>query len=351
MPTPREITRAALSFRNPPRLPRHRWMLPWAATHHPEAVRRLDGRFPDDIVGAPAPYRPSAKRQGDPYALGDSTDDWGCVFHNIHEGIIGEVRQPVLADLDNRRAVEPPRETLPADRDAARAAVNAFCAGTDRFVLSGCCPRPWERYQFLRGSENAFCDIMDPDDRRVDELLERIHAFHMEEMRFWASTDVDALGFMDDWGSQKQLLIPPAIWRARFKPMYRDYIELARASGKFSFMHSDGHILAILPDLVELGLDALNSQLFCMDMADYARIVRGRLTLWGEIDRQHILTSDDPEDGRRAVREVAKYFYDPRGGLIAQCEMGLGANPEVVAAVFEEWERIGTEGATTKETA
>jgi len=37
---------------------------------------------------------------------------------------------------------------------------------------------------------------------------------------------------------------------------------------------------------------------------------------------------------------VARHLYDPRGGIIAQLEFGLAANPDVVAAVYDEWDRI-----------
>ena len=88
----------------------------------------------------------------------------------------------------------------------------------------------------------------------------------------WTQTDVDALFFMDDWGAQQALLISPELWRQVFKPMYRDYIDIAHGAGKAAFMHSDGHTLAILPDLIELGLDAINAQIFCMGLEPLARI-------------------------------------------------------------------------------
>ena len=341
----RDLVRRALRFESPARIPRQLWVLPWFETRFADATGRLRERFPDDIVGAASPYRPSPRRSGDPYRRGEYVDEWGCRFDNLHEGVIGEVKRPLVADLaDWRSAVRPPVETLPGNFAAARAAVDRSCAETPLFTLSGCCPRPWERYQFLRGTENALCDLMDPD-ANVRDMLRTIHEFHLRECEFWAGTHIDAIFFMDDWGAQRQSLIPPAVWRDLFKPMYRDYIDIAHAAGKFAFMHSDGHILAIVDDVVELGLDALNSQLFCMDMDEYARKTRGKLTLWGEIDRQHVLASTDPAEARAAVRSVAARFYDPRGGLVAQCEAGPGANPAAVDAVFDEWERVGGESA------
>ena len=102
----------------------------------------------------------------------------------------------------------------------------------------------------------------------------------------------------------------------------------------------DGNILDIYPDLIEVGVNAVNSQLFCMDMAELAQAAKGKITFWGEIDRQHVLTSPDPQDGRDAVRKVADHLYDPSGGIIAQFEMGPGCNPDTAFAIFDEWERV-----------
>jgi uroporphyrinogen decarboxylase len=341
--TPREIVTRCLQFQHPERLPRELWLLPWAGKHYPGAVEELLRRFPSDFAGPPDVYRRSPRAAGDPYAVGRYVDEWGCTFTNIQEGVIGEVRDPLLAEIDDWRTVGPPWEILPEDQEAARDQVNRHCAATDRFVRAGCCPRPWERYQFLRGSENSMIDLM-VHERQAAGLLRRIHEFYLKELEFWVSTDVDAISFMDDWGAQRQLLIPPEVWRAFFRPLYRDYCDLAHGCGKSVFMHSDGHISEIYEDLIELGVDAINSQLFCMDLEDLRQRAKGRITFWGEIDRQHVLPAPDPQRGRDAVRQIARHLYDPRGGIIAQFEFGAGANPEVAFAIFDEWERVQAEG-------
>ena len=103
-------------------------------------------------------------------------------------------------------------------------------------------------------------------DSKAKALLKAVHEFYLKELEFWVKTDVDALMFMDDWGSQQNLLINPEQWRQIFKPLYKDYCDIAHANNKFAFMHSDGNILSIYPDLIEAGVDAINSQLFVMDM-------------------------------------------------------------------------------------
>jgi uroporphyrinogen-III decarboxylase len=340
--TSRERVIRTLTFGTPDRLPICVWALPYAHMHHAETLRRIQREFPDDIGSVDGGYAPSPRVQGDPYLAGSYTDEWGCVFESLQSGAIGEIRNPILQSLDDGETrVQPPYETLPqgAAVQSAIDGVNRRVAASDTFILSGCCARPWERYQFLRGTENAFYDVMDAEDRRVRGLIKRIHDYYMTELEFWAKTDVQALMFMDDWGSQNQLLIPPPLWRALFKPLYKDYCDLARAHGKFAFMHSDGNIAEIYPDLVEIGVSALNSQVFCMDRPKLAAIAKGRMTFWGEIDRQHILPSPDPEVGRAAVREYLAHFYDPRGGVFAQLEFGLGSHPETVLAVLDEFMR------------
>jgi hypothetical protein len=339
MQTSRELVTRAIRFEYPERVPRDLWVLPWAERNLGDAVAALRARFPSDITGPPGVYRPSPRRKGLQHDPGTFTDEWGCVFENIYAGVHGEVRNPMLADIRDWRQVEPPYELLPEDLGKARDEVNRFYAETDKFVCSGCCPRPWERLQFIRGSQNAMLDIMEPD-TGARQLIRVMHEFFMKELEFWVTTDVDAINMMDDWGAQDQLLIPPPIWRELFKPLYKEYCDAAHAHGKLTFMHSDGHISEIYEDLVEVGVNAVNSQLFCMDMADLERRVKGKITFWGEIDRQHVLGSPDPEVGRQAVREVVKHLWDPSGGVIAQFEYTVGTNPETAIAVFEEWERV-----------
>jgi len=331
--TPRELVYKTLEFENETeRVPRQMWTLPWAEWNHADMIARIHRDYPDDFAGAPCVLREPTMEAGDPYRNGISRDAWGYIVTNIHEGIIGEVKEPLVQgdeweDVEN---VHIPREWLTFDREQ----VNVFCRNTDRFVTSGCCPRPFEQLQFIRKTENLYMDLMEMPDN-MKRFLADMHAFYCELLEEWAKTEVDALTFMDDWGSQRSLLIRPSMWRDVFKPMYQDYIDIAQRHGKKIFMHSDGYILDILPDLAEMGLDAINSQIFCMG-AENLRPLAGKITFWGEIDRQHLLVEGSTEDIKRAVEQVRENLWMD-GGCIAQCEFGPGANPENIYAVFQSW--------------
>lgn len=338
--TPRDRVLAALEFRSPDRIPRQAWIAPWARLHLPDEVAAFERRWEMDIAGAPCPYRESAVRRGDAHAVGVFVDEWGCRFDNLQAGVIGEVKIPSVPDLARwRDALRPPWETLSADHAAARRTVDEACRASDRFLLAACCPRPWERYQFLRGTAEAMADLAEEPEEAAAMIAE-IHRFHLAEVEFWCSTAVDGIFFMDDWGAQRGLLISPRMWRRFFKPLYADYCRLAHAAGKKVFMHSDGDIIAILPDLVEVGVDALNSQLGCMDLAQVAAAAKGRLAFWGEIDRQQALPAGAAAV-EREVERLAAALWDPRGGIIAQFEWGGMCRADSAHAVFTAWDAVG----------
>lgn len=331
--TSKELVYKTLEFENRgERVPRQLWTLPWAEWHYRDMIQKLRRDYPDDIVSAPVTLKEPTIEAGDPYRSGISRDAWGCVVTNIHEGIIGEVKEPLVQgdEWEDVESVHIPREWLNFDRDQVR----DFCHESNQFILCGCCPRPFEQLQFIRGTENLYMDLMDIPPA-MTRFMEKMHEFYCELLEEWAKTEVDALNFMDDWGSQRSLLINPEMWRTFFKPMYQDYINIAKRHGKKIFMHSDGYILDILPDLTEMGLDAVNSQIFCMGVQNMQHLA-GKLTFWGEIDRQHLLVEGAPADIYQAVAYVREILWRD-GGCIAQCEFGPGANPNNVYAVFQAW--------------
>lgn len=331
----RTLIKQTLTFSSPQRIPRDLWLLPWATDHYPDQVNEIRSRFPGDIVGAPGFYKHQPLTTGDAYEIGEYIDEWGCKFENKQRGVIGEVKDPLVASWDDLGKVRPPEELLSIDIDQ----VNAFCRSTDYFVTGGCCPRPFERLQFIRGSENIYLDLGEQSPE-LFQLLDKVHQYYLKELEIWAKTDVDALNFMDDWGAQRSLLISPKQWRKIFKPLYKEYIDIAHSHGKYIFMHSDGYTIDIIPDLIELGLDAINTQLFTMDIEELGRRFAGKITFWGEIDRQHLLPFGTPDDIDQAVRRVKAALYS-NGGVIGQCEFGAGAKPENVLQVFQSWEAVG----------
>lgn len=331
----RKIVYQTLEFNSPQRVPRQLWELPWAKINYPDKLKEIKETFPADITYAPGYQEQLPATKGEATEIGEYIDEWGCKFINKQRGVIGEVKEPLVEEenWEDSDKIHIPEELLTIDKDK----VNAFCRNTDKFVLGGACPRPFERLQFIRGTEQLYMDLM-LEPKGMKAVIADMHDYYCRSMEVWADTEVDALMFMDDWGAQDNLLIPPEKWCQLFKPLYRDYIDIAHNHDKKIFMHSDGHILAIIPHLIELGLDAVNSQLFCMGVENLKQF-SGQITFWGEMDRQHLLPDGTLDEIEAAVKKVKNNLWAD-GGCIAQCEFGPGANPDNVYQVFKTWDEI-----------
>jgi len=326
--TSRERVTRTLRFEGVDRIARDIWTLPAAFFGREEELRALLAQYPSDF-GASGFKNPVD--ESPLYEPGEWTDPWGSTWLNIQRGMIGEVKKPAITDLAQLDHWQPPYHLLGRGFEN----VNRTYAETDKFVNLGL-PRPWERLQFVRGSENAYMDLA-WGDARVLKLLGMLHEYYMRHLEYVVKTDVDAVFFMDDWGAKDALLISPQMWVEYFKPLYKEYVDMAHAHDKFAFMHSDGHILAIYEHLIDIGVDAVNSQLFTMPIEEIGQRFKGKITFWGEMDRQNILPFGTPEDVRQAVERVKVAIGDPRGGVIGQAEFNMGYPMENLRAFFEAW--------------
>ena len=326
--TSRERVTRTLRFEGVDRPARDVWLLPAAFFGREQELQAILDRYPTDF--GPNGYHDPAD-ESPLYTPGEWTDYWGSRWVNIQAGMIGEVKYPALDDWGRLAHWKPPYELLGRGFED----VNRTCAESDKFVLLGL-PRPFERLQFVRGSANAYMDLAwgVPE---IIELLAMIHDYYLRHLEYVVRTDVDAVYFMDDWGSKHALLISPKMWVEYFKPLYKDYCEMAHAHGKSVFMHSDGYIMDLYPHLIEIGVNAINSQLFTMPIEEIGRRFRGRITFWGELDRQHILPFGTPDDVREAVARVKRALWDDRGGVIGQAEFNKGYSLENIRAFFEAW--------------
>lgn len=334
MTSSRDIVKQCLRFESPKRIPQQLWLLPWAKNKYPEESKEIQNLYPDDLVQCPAYYNTPPGIKGGKYQKGIYVDEWGCSFQNQEEGLMGIVPKALISEWTDLPKLKPPQAFLDLDVDS----INRFCRNTDQFVYAGSIIRPFERFQFIRTMEQSFYDVMLEEEGYL-QLLKILHEHYLKEVEAWARTDIDALFLMDDWGTQNGLMVPPHVFLKHFKPMYRQYCEIAHHYGKFVCMHSDGQITNLIEDLIEVGVDALNCQVFCMNINDLSNKYAGRITFWGEIDRQHLLSEGTKQEVEAAAQMLYRELWR-NGGLIGQCEFGPGARPENIKKVFETWKNI-----------
>lgn len=331
--TSRELVYATLDFQGPDRLPRQAWTLPIAFQGREAEMQALLARYPDDIVMA---------TWDDPLAnpdwmtKGTSLDGWGCEWLVLQDGYIGEVKGHPFSDYAAMRDYAWPMGTLD---DGWANTATSITEQRDKFI-TGYAGSPWERMQYLRGSEDLYVDLADPDCDEVYELRDRVFAYFRGLTERFLQYDIDGMVFSDDWGSQRSLLISPAKWREFFKPKYQEIIDIIKDAGKKVFFHSDGNILDIYPDLINMGVDALNSQIWCMGIEHVAQYA-GQITFWGELDRQHVLPHGTPDEVREQAHLMFQHLYR-NGGLIGQESIEQVWHIENVEAALSVWETFKT---------
>ena len=331
--TSKERVIKALKFDKPDRVPRDMWELPGANIYQPGSTDKIREQFEIDFINPPVNRPKLPHMKGGQFEPGIYIDEWGCEFCNLQRGIMGEIKNPLLKNWSDLDKVKAPVELLGKGMEEAR----TFYKSTDKFTL-GLVTSIFERMQYIRGTQNLMMDIASQPPE-LFELQDIIFQFYLSETKIWCKSDVDGIVFTDDWGSQNSLLINPKMWCKLFKPLYKQFVEIVHNAGKFAFMHSDGYIFDIYEDLIDIGMDAINSQLFCMPIEEIGKNFAGKITFWGEIDRQHLLPHGTEREIRQAVRRVWENLSYNGGGVIGQFEYGLETKPENAMAVFDEWEK------------
>ena len=330
----RERTLRTVEFSGPDRIPVGIWFHKATISRYGELLDDLLEEFPQDIVRLHGPMDRAFYEVS--YTPGRFTDEWGSAWEVILPGMIGEVKVPALSEIEGVRDYELPIGQLaPEWQKSGRIVEQKIAAARDagQFVIGGQV-EVFQRMQFVRGTENLFCDIAEDSGHLItlrDKVVEYFHSY----LDYWLREDVDAVAFYDDWGSQRSLLISPVAWKRLFKPVYRELVRRILQAGKRVFFHCDGYILDLYPEFIQLGVDALNSQVWCMGL-DQLEPFAGRITFWGEVDRQSTLAFGTPEDVFRSVQLMKEKLYR-NGGLIGQSVAGVDVPLENIRALLESW--------------
>jgi len=320
-----------IKFDSPDRLPIDMWIIPAAYKKYGKILYDILWENPIDFVRIE--NRLVINDNNHVFETGTYTDSWGCVWNNVHDGICGQVKKFPLNNINLVYLYKAPLEHVKMGwEDIDKQIENA----EDKFVI---CSQvnPFERMQFLRGTENLFMDLA-YGGKEVYLLRDIVWDYFDKMIDEWLKHQrIDAVAFTDDWGNQQSLLISPNLWREFFKPMYKSMIDKVKKEGKYVFFHSDGNIFDIYKDMIELKVDAINSQIWCMDINKIAERFAGKITFWGELSRQTVLPFGNPEDIRKSAEIMIKNLYTGKGGLIGQCEIGPDVPLNNIKAAVTCW--------------
>jgi hypothetical protein len=167
---------------------------------------------------------------------------------------------------------------------------------------------------YVRGFEALMFDMADQVPE-LDSLCSMISDYWMAVMERAVVHGLDIVYFGDDLGAQTSLPISPAAWRRYVKPFYKRIFSFLREKGVEVFLHTDGWILDIIPDLVETGVTLLNPQDTVNGLGNLARLAKGKVAIELDIDRQHITFSGTDAQIDSHIRSCVETLGSAGGGL------------------------------------
>ena len=240
-------------------------------------------------------------------------DWWGAGHDTGEEGYYIPVN-PMAATRD-LEAFPWPDPQSPGLLDDARQVVERY--GGEYFIAPNFGFALFERAWALRGFEQIFMDMGSGDDAFLNDLFDRITAIQLTLIKRFIDLGVDGGYFGDDYGAQKNLLFSPALWRRLIKPRLARLFAPFKERGLPVIMHSDGQIQKILPDLVEIGLTALNPvQPEVLEHAWLYQTYGRRLAFYGGISTQTVLPQGTPGEVIEAVRACRRDLAPENTGLM-----------------------------------
>ena len=214
-------------------------------------------------------------------------DEFGNIWGRLETFTKGEVVKGVLNDWAALDAYRFPDFSKPEDYDVVR---KARAETPDKWIIGSLYGFAFSIARKMRKLEQYLLDLL-VERERIRELHDRIDAYLETMIRNHAAAGADAVMIWEDWGTQTQLLISPALWLEEFFPRFRKLCAMAHECGLKVFMHSCGEIRAIIPHLIEAGIDLLQfdqPDLHGIDaLAEYQK--RHKITFWCPVDIQRTL--------------------------------------------------------------
>jgi len=298
----------------PEHIPVGVYMLPAAWKKHRERLDEVTMRHPV-LFGEQKPGGRNFDEIGGTYAEGDHVDAWGCVWSNINAGCEAIVKKHPVATREAVRTLKAPAENT------------GFRHG---FMYLRLCD--------LRGFEEMMVDFAE-EPPELQMLIDVVLGYNMRQLDELMKNPLPKIvGFGDDLGMQTSLPISPETWRKWLKPCFARIYGPVRQAGSYIHMHTDGHIVEIIPDLIECGVNVVNPQVRANGLDNLVRVCKGKVCVNLDLDRQ-MFPFCSPRDINDHFREAVEKLGSPEGGLWLTAECGADVPIGNIEAICEAAEK------------
>ncbi len=151
---------------------------------------------------------------------------------------------------------------------------------------------------------------------RITTLCKEISMRALEE----AQGKIDIIWSAGDVGMQTGMMFSAELWRERIKPFHKELIEPFKQMGLKTRYHSDGSVIPIIEDLIEMGLDLLDPiqpNTKGMDAEDLRALFGGRISFYAGVDTQGLLTYGIAREVENEVLRLIRVLGSNGGYFVA----------------------------------
>lgn len=197
----------------------------------------------------------------------------------------------------------------------------------------------FERSWAMRGFENALTDML-LNPVFYHNLLDEILNLQIQTIQRLHTLSIDAVLLSDDWGDQRSVIMGPRLWKKFFKSRAEQFFSAVHSINKWTIQHSCGNIFPILGDMIEIGLDVLESvQPEAMDIYEIKKQYGKQLRLWGGLGTQRLLPFGTPQQIHDEVFRLRTEIGRGGGYILSPAKPVLPEVPlQNVLAVLEAFE-------------
>jgi len=201
---------------------------------------------------------------------------------------------------------------------------------------------------YVRGVEQILMDtVLNPEIAKT--IFRKIADFYCEYASRTleaAEGNIDIFFTGDDFGTQNNLFMPPAMWQDLLRDGFKRFIDIGHKNNCLVAHHSCGCVLPILSDIVECGLDILNPLQPDVAQMDYEKIKEqfgNKISFHGAISIQKTMPYGSVEDVRNEVADRAEKL-GPNGGYIFCTAHNIQADTPIenIIALFDAYKEFGT---------
>ncbi|MDR2618155.1 MAG: hypothetical protein LBC62_04710, partial [Treponema sp.] len=215
----------------------------------------------------------------------------------------------------------------------------------DKYITTGIFMVLFERLHSLRGFENLMLDFY-LEREKLEALADRIVEFDIGIIRNTARRfpgRVDGISFSDDWGTEQAAFISVGLFEEFFKPRYKKIFGACHEAGWHVWLHSCGKITALVPSLIETGVDVFNLlQPRVFGLEEFGKQFAGKTCFSTCADIQHTLPFKSQPEIEEEVKLLLQYWATPQGGFILSDygdNHAVGVSEDAHRAMFDAYMR------------